>query len=420
MSKAFELAASRPWLILPDSLDTLMSIADRQGNPEALEARLGRPLDNTRSVTMRDGIAVIPVTGPIMRYANLFTRISGATSTQELATDFQAALDNPQVKGIILDVDSPGGEANGINELADMVFAARGKKPIKAYGGGTVASAAYWIASAADELVVDDTALVGSIGVVVEVVTRAAREGEKRYTITSSNAPNKRPDMTTEEGRGKLKQSIDALAHVFVSKVARNLNVDAEAVPGMGDDGGVLVGAAAVESGLATRLGSLEGLIAEMSKATSNPGFSFTNPRKISMTTVTTTAELQAALAAGTDPQTIQIAAAESVDVEAIKAAAATEASAAAVTGERERIKGINALATAGFEAEITAAIDSGASVEATALTLFKAAQERGITVQAIRQDAPSAVGTTPPKGNPSKAQVSTADIWKNRREGAK
>lgn len=420
MSKAFELAASRPWLILPDSLDTLMSIADRQGNPEALEARLGRPLDNTRSVTMRDGIAIIPVTGPIMRYANLFTRISGATSTQELATDLQAALDNPQVKGIILDVDSPGGEANGINELADMVFAARGKKPIKAYGGGTVASAAYWIASAADELVVDDTALVGSIGVVVEVVTRTAREGEKRYTITSSNAPNKRPDMTTEEGRGKLKQSIDALAHVFVSKVARNLNVDAEAVPGMGDDGGVLVGAAAVESGLATRLGSLEGLIAEMSKATSNPGFSFTNPRKISMTTVTTTAELQAALAAGTDPQTIQIAAAESVDVEAINAAAATEASAAAVTGERERIKGINALATAGFEAEITAAIDSGASVEATALTLFKAAQERGITVQAIRQDAPSAVGTTPPKGNPSKAQVSTADIWKNRREGAK
>ena len=138
------------------------------------------------------------------------------------------------------------------------------------------------------------------------------------------------------------------------------------------------------------------------------------------MTTVTTTAELQAALAAGTDPQTIQIAAAESVDVEAIKAAAATEASAAAVTGERERIKGINALATAGFEAEIAAAIDSGASVEATALTLFKAAQERGITVQAIRQDAPSAVGTIPPKGNPSKAQVSTADIWKNRREGVK
>ncbi len=177
MSRAFELAASRPWLMLPDALDSLMAIADRQGDPEALEARLGRPLENTRVVSMRDGIAIIPVTGPIMRYANMFTRISGATSTQELATDLQAALDNPQVKGIILNVDSPGGEANGINELGDMVYAARGKKPIKAYGGGTVASASYWIGSSADELIIDDTALLGSIGGVVEVALREAREG---------------------------------------------------------------------------------------------------------------------------------------------------------------------------------------------------------------------------------------------------
>ncbi|MEE4465088.1 S49 family peptidase, partial [Azotobacter chroococcum] len=177
MPRAFELAASRPWLMLPDALDTLMAIADRQGDPEALEARLGKPLDNTRAVSLRDGVAVIPVTGPIMRYANLFTRISGATSTQELATDLQAALDDPKVRAIVLNVDSPGGEATGINELADMIHAARGRKPIKAYVGGTGASAAYWIASAADEVVVDDTALLGSIGVVVEVAIRKEADG---------------------------------------------------------------------------------------------------------------------------------------------------------------------------------------------------------------------------------------------------
>src|SRR5690554_2801336 len=107
MSRAFELAASQPWLMLPSALDSLLAIADRLGDPEALEARLGKPLDNTRAVTLRDGVAVIPVTGPIMRYANMFTRISGATSTQELATDLQAALDNPQVKAIVLNIDSP-------------------------------------------------------------------------------------------------------------------------------------------------------------------------------------------------------------------------------------------------------------------------------------------------------------------------
>lgn len=385
MSRAFELAASRPWLMLPDALDSLMAIADRQGDPEALEARLGRPLENTRVVSMRDGIAIIPVTGPIMRYANMFTRISGATSTQELATDLQAALDNPQVKGIILNVDSPGGEANGINELGDMVYAARGKKPIKAYGGGTVASASYWIGSSADELVIDDTALLGSIGVVVEVALREAREGEKRYTITSSNAPNKRPDLETEEGRAELSKTIDALGEVFVAKVARNLGVNPDQVPAMGDHGGLKVGAAAVASGLAHRLGSLESLITEMAKEAATP-------RKLSMTIVKTTAELHAAIAAGTDPQTIQIAAAEQVDTAAIRTAAAEEA----IAGERARIKGINELAAKGFEKEIEAAIDGGTSVEATALTLFKASQDRGINLAGIKVDSQGANTTTP------------------------
>lgn len=385
MSRAFELAASRPWLMLPDALDSLMAIADRQGDPEALEARLGRPLENTRVVSMRDGIAIIPVTGPIMRYANMFTRISGATSTQELATDLQAALDNPQVKGIILNVDSPGGEANGINELGDMVYAARGKKPIKAYGGGTVASASYWIGSSADELIIDDTALLGSIGVVVEVALREAREGEKRYTITSSNAPNKRPDLETEEGRAELSKTIDALGEVFVAKVARNLGVNPDQVPAMGDHGGLKVGAAAVASGLAHRLGSLESLITEMAKEAATP-------RKLSMTIVKTTAELHAAIAAGTDPQTIQIAAAEQVDTAAIRTAAAEEA----ITGERARIKGINELAAKGFEKEIEAAIDGGTSVEATALTLFKASQDRGINLAGIKVDSQGANTTTP------------------------
>lgn len=391
MSRAFELAASRPWLMLPDALDGLMAIADRQGDPEALEARLGRQLENTRAVSVRNGVAIIPVVGPIMRYANLFTRISGATSTQELATDFQTALDDPKVKAIVFNVDSPGGEANGINELSDMIHAARGKKPIKAYGGGSVASGAYWVASAADELVVDDTALMGSIGVVVEVVTREAREGEKRWTITSRNAPNKRPDISTEEGRAEISKTIDALGDVFVAKVARNLGVDADKVPAMGDHGGLMVGAAAVKAGLAHRLGSLETLIAELAGPASN------TTRKLSMTIVKTTAELQQALAAGTDPQSIQIAAPEQVDTAAVK----TEAAKA----ERDRINGINALAVKGFEAEISAAIENGSSVEATALALFKAAQDRGISIDGIKSDA-QGVKTAATKTADEKAQA--------------
>lgn len=383
MPRAFELAAAQPWLMLPDALDNLLTIADRMGDPAALESKTGVRLDNSRTVSVRNGVAIIPVVGPVFRYANLFTEISGATSTQVLATDLQAALDDPAIKAIILNIDSPGGVAAGINELADQIHAGRSRKRITAYIGGTGASAAYWLASAASEIVIDETALLGSIGVVVEAVVEGeAASGRKRYQIVSRNAPNKRLDMSTEEGRAKVGETVDAMGEVFVAKVARNLDVDPERVPEMGDFGGLRVGAAAVEAGLAHRLGSLEGLITELAKPAVN------QPRTFHMTTVNSTAQLRAALAAGTDPNTIEIAQASQADHEAIR----TEA----CTTERERIKGINGLASKGFETEIAAAIDSGASVEATALQLFKAAQDRGISLSAIKADGTGASTSTP------------------------
>jgi len=384
---AFELAANHTWLITAEALDTVMAVAAREGDVQALEAKLGRPLDNTRNVTVRDGVAVIPVTGPIFRHANLMTEISGATSTGSLATDIQEALDNPSVKALVLDVDSPGGEATGINELSEMIFQARARKPIKAYVGGMGASAAYWIASAADEVVVDDTAQLGSVGVVLNIRKRDDRAGEKTYEIVSSNAPNKRPDLDTESGRAQLQTRTDELANVFLDKVARNRGIPREEVNSRFRQGGIATGAIAVEAGMADRLGSLEGLIAELAGP---PAASFSTQRSVTMTTVKTTAELQAAIEAGTDPKTIQIAEPEAVDTDKIRAEA--------TQSERERCKGIMDLASAGFEKEVATAIDEGASVEATGLALFKAAQDRGISLQAIQADGAGAPTATPPK----------------------
>lgn len=387
MPRAFELAASQPWLMLPGALDNLLTIADRMGDPAALETRTGMRLDNSRTVSVRNGVAIIPVVGPVFRYANLFTEISGATSTQVLATDLQTALDDPKISAIILNIDSPGGVAAGINELADQIHAARDRKRIVAYIGGTGASAAYWIASAASEIVIDETALAGSIGVVVEAVVGGEEgNGRKRYQIVSRNAPNKRVDLSTEEGRAKVGETVDAMGDVFVAKVARNLGVEPERVPEMGDFGGLRVGAAAVESGLAHRLGSLETLITELAKPAT------TQPRKYNMTTVSSTAELREALAAGTDPQTIEIAQANQPDLESIR----TQSREEGATAERQRITGINAMASKGFETEIAAAIEAGTTVEATALQLFKAAQDRGISLNAIKADATGASTSTP------------------------
>jgi len=390
---AFEVAASHTWLMTAEALDTVMAVAAREGDVQALEARLGRPLDNTRSVTVRDGVAIIPVSGPIFRHANLMTEISGATATGGLATDIQAALDNPSINVLVLDMDSPGGEATGINELAEMIFQARGIKPIKAYVGGQAASASYWIASAADEVIVDDTAQLGSVGVVLSLRKREDRPGEKSYEIVSSNAPNKRPDLETEAGRAQLQTRTDELANVFLDKVARNRSIPRDEVNDRFRQGGIATGALAVEAGMADRLGSLEGLIAELAGSVSTPS----TKRSVMMTTVKTTAELHAAIEAGTDPKSIQIAAAETVDTDKIRAEAAD--------AERARCKGILDLASPGFEKEVATAIDEGTSVEATGLALFKAAQDRGISLHSMQADGQGAPSATPPKDDAEAAE---------------
>ena len=263
--------AGEPWAITETALHTILEIAARENeSPQAVAAKLGRNLQNTYSVTEREGVAIIPVTGPLFRYANLFTMISGASSYELIARDFTVALENPQIKGIILDIDSPGGEVNGVSELSNMVFAARGKKPVVAYASGDAASGAYWIASAADEIVVSETSALGSIGVVGMYQGKSGKSAEA-VEIVSSQSPHKRLDPTTDDGRSRLQIRIDSMADVFIETIARNRNVSAENVQNHYGGGDVMIGAKAVSAGLADRVGSLEGLIAELSSPQKSP-----------------------------------------------------------------------------------------------------------------------------------------------------
>jgi len=260
---------SEPWAITDQYMQTILEIADRQNmSPDQVAKELGRPLQNTYDVELRDGVAILPVSGPLFRYANLFTAISGATSYELLARDFEAALNNPQVRAILLNIDSPGGEANGVSEFADQVFLARGTKPVVAYVGGMAASAAYWIASAADEIVVADTALLGSIGTVMTITDTRARDeknGVRTYEVVSSQSPYKRNDPATPEGRSRYQALVDSLSEVFVNKVASYRGVDPATVLSDFGQGDVFVGQAAVAAGLADRTGSFESALSDLS-----------------------------------------------------------------------------------------------------------------------------------------------------------
>lgn len=240
------------WAITPEMLSTMISIAHQTNkSPEAVASQLGKEMKNTNAVSVRDGVAVIRVTGPLFRYANLFTRICGATSYELLAQDFNKALNDPNISAILFDVDSPGGEVNGCSELADMIYNARGKKPILAYASGSCCSGAYWIASACDKIMAADTAILGSIG----VVSIFEKEDEKKtIKIVSSQSPNKRPDVETEEGKAKIQAHIDALAEVFINKVALHRDISPKNVIENFGGGDVFVGQNAVRIGLADSL----------------------------------------------------------------------------------------------------------------------------------------------------------------------
>jgi len=256
-----EYALGTPWAILPDTLGFLLRVIHRDYSEEeaaAVAARLGIPLDNARAVTVRDGVATIPVSGPMFRYANLLTEISGATSYAVLATDLTAALDDDAVKGILLAVDSPGGDVNGVSDLAQLICAARERKPIVAHIGGFGASAAFWLATAAHQVVVSDTALVGSIGVVMSAVHDDPETAERHIEFVSSQTPDKLIDASTKSGRARYQAIVDQLAGVFVAAVARHRKTDEATVLADYGRGGILIGQSAVAAGMADHVATFE------------------------------------------------------------------------------------------------------------------------------------------------------------------
>ena len=279
-----EYVGSSGWAMLPAEAERFETIALRahETSPEVLEAYRAESLKNANRARTRDGVAILDVQGPLFKKANLFTRISGATSYEILRQDFQTALDDEHVHSIVLKIDSPGGEANGCDELAAAIYEARGKKPITAFVSGMAASGGYWIASAADTIVVSDAALLGSIGVVLGVRPRGP--DDKTVEFVSSQSPGKRPDVGTDVGKSQIQTMVDDLAEVFVSAVAKYRGVTVEDVITKFGAGGIKVGAKAVASGMADEVGQLEAVISALSL-----GGPARFPRSIGVITMSTT-----------------------------------------------------------------------------------------------------------------------------------
>ena len=137
------------------------------------------------------GIAVLPIYGTLVRRTVGLDAESGLASYQGIATMLDAAVADPNVAAILLDIDSAGGESGGVFDLADRVAAASKQKPVWALANDMSFSAAYAIGSAASRLIVTRTGGVGSIGVIAMHADQSVKDAKEgvRYTTVSTNRP---------------------------------------------------------------------------------------------------------------------------------------------------------------------------------------------------------------------------------------
>lgn len=218
-------------------------------------------------------VAVVPLYGTIVPRDTDGMATSGAATAESFAAQVAAAAADPRVGGIVLDIDSYGGNAQGVPEAADAVAAASAVKPVVAVANHAAASAAYWIASAAGELVVTPSGEVGSIGVLSmhEDITRALEAaGIKQTLIQSSISPHKgemHPQSPlSEDTRAALQARVDAVAERFVGAVARGRGVSRERVLADFGGGRMLAADRALAVGMVDRIGTLDAEIARLAE----------------------------------------------------------------------------------------------------------------------------------------------------------
>lgn len=281
MKQSYVLQAfvETPWAILPQKLAALEEIVARHVSGEKLDAEevQSRIHGATRPQDRQVGsVAVLPLFGTVFPRANMMTEISGATSAERFSQQFSELLQRPDVSAIVIDVNSPGGQIGGVDELASKIFNARGQKPIVAVANHLAASAAYWIGTAADQLIVTPSGDVGSIGVFSvhqDMSAALEKDGIKISMISAGKFKTEgNPyEPLSEEARAAIQARVDEAYTSFVNAVARNRGVKPALVRKGFGEGRVVGAQEAVALGMADGVGTLEETIQRMASMPLSP-----------------------------------------------------------------------------------------------------------------------------------------------------
>lgn len=275
-----------PLMVLPAKLDAIIAglggrllgvdgltlPAAQSAAPEMLSTR--RSEQHPGGWRLDSGVAVIDVRGALVHRTRLEADSTSLLGYDDIAAAFQSALASDDARAIALVIDSPGGEVQGAFELASRIHAARGQKPVIAIADGMAASAAYLIASAADEVLATPTSYTGSIGIVMRHVDMSRALSKEGLQVTHIFAGAHKVDGNPYEPlpgnvRHALQADIDGLYDDFVQAVALHRGLPDQAV--RDTQAQVYRGAAALPTGLIDRISTVDDAIAQLAALVAAP-----------------------------------------------------------------------------------------------------------------------------------------------------
>lgn len=260
------------WAMDPRALGTLCQLA-AEGR---LESHLRADIDieavreRGRPKAISGGVVTVPLKGVIAPVGGLLGMLFDIPDPLQVFRDgIRQAMADPEVGAIVLDIDSPGGVVDGIPEAAAELRALRGTKPIIAHSNGMTASAAYWLAAQADEIVMTPSGAVGSIGVYAthrEMSGMMEMMGVKNTLISAGKFKTEgNPfEPLSDEARAHIQEDVDHFYGLFISDVAKGRGVPAADVRGGYGEGRVLNAKAATAAGLVDRVDTLDDTVARL------------------------------------------------------------------------------------------------------------------------------------------------------------
>jgi ClpP class serine protease len=235
---------------------------------EVYATALGDLVEGSKLARIKGSVGSLFIAGPLVPRASLLAESSGVVSVDRLSSEFRMLEKDASVKDILLVFDSPGGAVTGISEFASIIAGC--DKKVTAYVTGMAASAAYWLASSADNIVSSATGLTGSIGTIF-TINMSKEEGT--FEIVSTQSPDKRPDAATKEGRAVYQTVADDLASVFVSAVAKGRGTTQEKVLSDFGKGASLVAFKALEAGMIDKIDTLENTLSALANVGASTNF---------------------------------------------------------------------------------------------------------------------------------------------------